>query len=83
LGQNYQIESREEHKYSNVFGGQGPKKQSQGGKTSKNKARNYQIATNSKSQSDLFQKTQAQCLGHLISIIKIFLQAAILSKDEK
>jgi len=36
-----------------------------------------------KSQSNLYKRTQAQCLGHLISIIKIFLQAAILSDDEK
>lgn len=38
---------------------------------------------NSVNQNLLFQTTQAECLGHLIGIIKIFLQAAILSNDEK
>ena len=31
----------------------------------------------------MFQRTQAQCLGHLVSIIKIFVQAAILVDDDK
>jgi len=46
--------------------------------TRKKKGKQSSIPT----QSVMFKSTQSQCLGHLISIIKIFLEAAMLTKDK-
>lgn len=72
----------EEQKNSGSADHKGSKRKGKGAQTHMQESSARQLASRFKSQNILYQTTQAQCLGHLISIIKIFLQAAMLSNDK-